>query len=280
MEEGICNLDEKKVKFGLVDVNLRKKDSPIISLFLRSNIFAPLSKITDREYIASYKVDINQNKSEKVMIKCPLLDMTKDFPIWAVVLKTINEKKEFSITLDENDFLNQIGYSKGNINKKNKLIVEDKISKMMMLQLKIVREDENNDDTKFINIIKDSVWDRKSKTFTFEINPKIANYYDFFQWKAIDMEYYLSIKTEYAKALFLYYESHADFVIPIKRDILLDRLCLSNYSRKNNANRKLAEAHESLKTMGFLMDYKENKKNGVVYYEINKVSKKERILLN
>lgn len=271
-------MNENGIRFtGLVKTNLRKIDSPIIVTFLRNKVFVPVSKKIKRD-MSSFKVyDTIQNNSETIQIKGPLLDMNKDFPIWATVLKEVDLQKSLSVSINENDFLAKIGYGNTNINKKNKLIVEEKISNMLAVQVKITRISDDYDDVTQINLFTEGVWDRKNKVFSFKINEKMCVYYEKFKWKAIDIEYYNKLKTEYAKALFLFYESHSDFIIPINRDVLLDRLGLFGYSRNNNANRKLTEAHDYLKSIGFLKDYDSYKDSvGNKFFKVEKVPKKDR----
>lgn len=260
------------------NTKLRKIDTPILATFLQSPIFLPTQKGSSRGFDTYRELVIKQTSKEEITIIGPILDMNKDFSIWATVLKEVEVSNNYKVVMSENELLSKIGYSKSNLNNKNKKMIEKKIENMMKVTIKIVLSG-GEDSTLFFNIISTGKWDRIEKTFSFTINEDLFEAYSKMRWKALDLEYYHKIKTEYAKALFCFYESHADKIIPIKRDKLFQRLGLEGYSRANNANRKLKEAHEALVSFGFLDDYKQYKSSndGHYYYEVSKVQKIKRI---
>jgi hypothetical protein len=272
-----------ELNMGLVGekTHLRKIDTPILTTFLQEAIFVPAKKGVSRGIDNFREIVINKSKSETITVTGPVLDMNKDFLIWATVLKEVDKQGSFKISLTENDFLHKIGYSVNNTNSNNKKKIEKRIENMMKVNVKIEidNKEKNRDCTYFINIFSTGSWDRSSKKFTFSINEDLFNAYSKIKWKALDLDYYQKIKTDYAKALFCFYESHSDNLIPIKRDKLLIRLGLDKYSRKNNAYRKLKEAHELLKNIGFLKNYivDSSCSDGNVYYKAFKTPKKDRI---
>lgn len=258
---------------------LRKVDTPILATFLQSPIFIPTQKSASRGFDTYRELTIKQSFKEEVYVTGPLLDMNKDFLIWAAVLKEVETNNTSKITIPENKLLECIGYSKSNINTRNKEVVEKKIENMMKVTIKIILKEEE-DATIFFNIISTGKWDRKNKRFDFSVNEDLFEAYSKMRWKALDLDFYKEIKTEYARALFCFYESHSDKIIPIKLSKLMSRLGLDSYSRVNNARRKLKEAHEILVNIGFLSSYKtyKNQNDGEYYYEVDKIKKKERIL--
>jgi hypothetical protein len=261
------------------NTKLRKVDTPILTTFLQAPIFVPTQKSASRGFDTYREIQIKQNYKEEVSITGPLLDMNKDFPIWATVLKQVELTNSCKVTIAENKLLENIGYSKSNINLKNKKVVEKKVENMMKVTIKIVLKDDE-DATMFFNVLSTGKWDRKKKIFEFTVNEDLFAAYEKIRWKALDLDYYKEIKTEYAKALFCFYESHADKIIPIKIDKLLLRLGLENYSRVNNARRKLKQAHDVLKDIGFLESYDcyKSDNDGVYYYKVEKVKKKNRVI--
>lgn len=258
---------------------LRKIDTPILTTFLQAPIFVPTRKGESRGFDTYRKIVFKQSSKEEITIKGPLLDMSKDFPIWANVLKEVELSNSCKISIPENELLSKIGYSKSNINLKNKQLVEQKIENMLNVNIKIVLSGDE-DCTLFFNIFSTAIWDRLAKEFKFTLNQDLFDAYSKIRWKALDLDYYKHIKTEYAKALFCFYESHSDNIIPIKREKLFSRLGLEGYSRNNNANRKLKEAHELLKEIGFLnsFEYYKNQNDGNYYYKVDKVQKAKRVI--
>jgi hypothetical protein len=274
-------ITEFKRENGLVGdkTKLRKIDSPILTTFLQSPIFTPSQKGVSREFDNYRKIVINPSSKEEVTISGPVLDMNKDFAIWATVLKKIDETGQVKVSIPENELLLNIGYSKSNLNNTVKKAIENKIENMMKVTVKIVIDDKdkNRDCTYFINIFTTGKWDRIKKVFEFQINEDLFDAYTNMRWKALDLEYYHKIKTEYAKALFCFYESHSNKMIPFKREKLLERLGLENYSRKNNAYGKLKKAHEQLEEIGFLKNFKcEKNTDNNYYYTVSKVEKEKR----
>jgi hypothetical protein len=257
---------------------LRKVDTPILTTFLQSPIFIPTQKRASRGFDTYRELTIKQNAKEEICVTGPLLDMNKDFLIWAAVLKEVDLNNSSKITIPENKLLEYIGYSKSNINTRNKEIVEKKIENMMKVTIKIILKGDE-DATMFFNIISTGKWDRKNKRFDFSVNEELFDAYLKMRWKALDLDFYKEIKTEYARALFCFYESHSDKIIPIKLQKLMSRLGLEGYSRENNARRKLKEAHDILLNVGFLSSYKfyKSKGDGEYYYQVDKIKKKERI---
>lgn len=274
-------LEENIENKGLVKEKtiLRNVDSPILTTFLQAPIFVPAKKGISRGIDNYREITVKRNSKEIITITGPLLDMNKDFPIWATVLKEVDRTGSYKIVIPENELLTKIGYSSNNVNLKNKKVVESKIENMMKVSVKIVLNDDPDDPdcTYFINVFATGKWDRHRKTFNFTINEDLFYAYRRISWKALDLDYYQNIKTDYAKALFCFYESHSDKMIPFKRENLLVRLGLEKYSRKNNAYRKLKEAHEHLKDIGFLRSYSSEKSSdGEYYYKVSKVSKRSR----
>lgn len=260
-------------------MRLRKVDTPILATFLQSPIFIPTQKSASRGFETYRELAIKQNSKEEVYVTGPILDMNKDFLIWACVLKEVEITNSSRIKIPENKLLSSIGYSKTNINTRNKEIVEKKIENMMKVTIKIILKEEE-DATLLFNIFSTGKWDRKNKYFDFTLNEELFDAYSKMRWKALDIDYYKEIKTEYARALFCFYEGHADKIIPIRLDKLLSRLGMENYSRTNNARRKLKEAHSVLKDIGFLKSFEfiKNSNDGEYYYKVEKTKKKERAI--
>jgi hypothetical protein len=273
---------DENTKRLINDVKLRKIDTPILTTFLQAPIFVPAKKGVSKGVDNFREIVVKRSKSETITITGPVLDMNKDFPIWATVLKEVELRETNKVTLHDGDLLKKIGYSANNINVSNKRRIEARIDSMMKVNVKIeLKNPETDEDcTYFINVFSSAKWDRAKKIFVFTVNDDLFTAYTQIRWKAVDLDYYQRIKTDYAKALFCYYESHSDFIIPINRERLIERLGLGTYSRKNNANRKIKEAHDHLKEIGFLKDYDISIKNeGDTFYHVSKVPKQERLLL-
>ena len=267
---------------NLIETKIRKVDVPILTSFLTSPIFIPLSKKEDRDSQGKRNFEIYCTKNVKIIAKVPPLDMTVDFPIWAAAVKLLNEKENLAIEIEENKFLNLIGITKTNLNNKNKKQIDKRIERMLETMIKFEYYDSNQELLKkdYINLFSKASWLKQEGRFEFNFNPDIYDSYQQIKWKAIDLDYYKGIKTEYAKALFLFYESHSNDVIPIEKNKLIERLNLSHYSRPNNITVKINQAHENLKKIGFINDYKiiKDKATKKTYYKINKVKKKDRVL--
>jgi hypothetical protein len=259
---------------------LRSVDTPILTTFLQSTIFMPTKKGLSRGIDNYREIEIKKSSYETIKVSGPYLDMNKDFPIWATVLKEVDRTGSYRVSIPENELLSRIGYSVNNINAKNKAEVEKKIENMMKVHVKIVLKDmpDDPDCTYFISVIPTGKWDRHRKRFEFTINEDLFFAYKKIKWKALDLDYYMSLKTDYAKALFCFYESHSDKTIPFKREVLLARLGLDKYARKNNAYQKLKLAHENLKDIGYLkyVECSKNKNDGNYYYKVSKTPKRSR----
>lgn len=269
----------------LIKTKLRKVDVPILVSYMSAPIFVPVSKRVNRDEAVFRRIEIFSTKNMKIKAKVPLLDLSVDFPIWASALKELSEsekidKKNPKVRISENEFLKKLGISKNNINLKNKKNIDRRLELMMsaIITIEIYSDTEEFLEKSYINLFTTAKWSREDGYFEFTFNPDIYGAYSDFMWKSIDMDYYRSIKTEYAKALFLYYESHSDFIIPIERSTLINRLNISDYSRANNINQKLKEAHNLLSEIGFLKKFEieKSKENKKVYYKVQKRKKKER----
>lgn len=269
------------MKDTLIKTKLRNIDIPILTSFLSAPIFVPVSKRTDRDSVVFKKFEIFSTKNVKIKAKVPLLDMTVDFPIFAVAIKELSKADGLTIKISENKFLKLLGISKSNINNKNKLNIDRRLESMLssVITIEIYSDAGKFIEKSYINLFSSARWSRDEGFFEFTFNSDIYKAYDNIRWKAIDIEYYQSIKTEYAKALFLFYESHSDKLIPIEKTKLVERLGLDNYSRANNITLKLNQAHENLKNIGFISDYKiiKDKNTKKTYYKVTKVKKKNRV---
>lgn len=267
---------------NLIEKKLRKVDVPILTTFLSSPIFIPVSKKINREETPLKTINIYCTKNIKIKAKVPLLDMTIDFPIWATALKALSEQENLMVTIEEKKFLNLLGIGKSNLNTKSLNNIDRRLEAMLSAIITTEFLNDNGEllDKVYINLFSKARWFREKGIFEFHFNPDIYNAYQKVKWKAIDMDYYKNIKTEHAKALFLFYESHSDYLIPIEKETLIKRLDLSDYSRGNNITLKINLAHDVLKEIGFIKDYEivKDKSTGKVFYKVQKINKKNRCL--
>tara|TARA_B100002019_G_C21213340_1_gene570570 strand:+ start:115 stop:933 length:819 start_codon:yes stop_codon:yes gene_type:complete len=266
---------------NIVKTKLRNIDIPILTAFLSAPIFIPVSKKIDRESVVFKKFEIFSTKNIKIKAKVPLLDMTVDFPIFAVAIKELSKTPGTSVRIEENKFLKLLGINRNNINKKNKFNIDRRLESMIssVITIELFSDAGEFIEKSYINLFSSAKWSREDGYFEFKFNSDIYKAYDNIKWKAIDLEYYQSIRTEYAKALFLFYESHSDKLIPIEKEKLIERLDLGGYSRANNITAKINKAHQQLKEIGFLSDFKivKDRVTKKTYYKVAKVKKKDRV---
>ncbi len=266
----------------IVKTKLRKVDVPILTTFLSSPIFIPVSKRVDRDKVPLKAISLYSTKNIKIKAKVPLLDLTIDFPIWATAIKEFSEQEDLIVKIDEKKFLSLLGIGKSNINTKNCKNIDRRLESMLtaIITIEFCDDDGGLIEKNYINLFSKARWSREESIFEFHFNPDIYQAYEKIKWKAVDIEYYKKIKTEHAKALFLFYESHSDILIPIEKSLLVERLNLDDYSRGNNITFKLNQAHDNLKEMGFIKDYEiiKNKGTGKTFYKVQKINKKNRCL--
>lgn len=252
---------------GIVPIFMPLGHAPVANIFLKSGVFMPLAKGDSGELSLSkktyekikgrtYSVDV-----EYVGYKC---DLTKDFTIFLSVLEALHNEEKKQITIPEKDFLFLLGYGSKDLSTQNKETIRSRVLKMNSSSILIRINGFMGGDKEFEFPLINGFYMSESESYRFSFSRDFFSLYKFFSWRAFSKLDYGKVKTERAKALYIFYETR--FFHKIKKTKLimnkknLSKVLLMEKRENKELNRVLKNAHEELIRVNQINDYLMDKK--------------------
>lgn len=233
---------------------LYESEALILSSLVATPIFLPVErKKTKVKELSEF--EILRTSREKVMFSGYRLDLQRDYPLFHLIMrkKQTTGKKEFIIT--ESEIMKSLKIQN---RKSNKIDIDSRIKKMMSCHFEIEKYDENGmtEFKIYSNLINRVQWDLKSKTFLIEISDDLFNSEQKVDYEIMNLETFQSIKSQYARSLFLFYETFkfiSSDSIKFPMEKLWKRLGNNNMEQKY-LNQEIKKANNELVNMKYLKD--------------------------
>lgn len=264
MAEGVTVKDVINIDY------LPKNKSPINNLFLVAPLFSPCSRNL-KEGDKYREIQITDQFGYSVEIEGARLNMTIDFPIWSHIIRLVIEKETNKIVMNYVDFAKILGYNRKDLGKKLQDRIKSSLKRLHNQTIELEDADEFGDD-EIMGLLEGGTIKKRKKQVVILVNKKIIELYKNDRFKLIDLDFYNSLDNEMTKALYLYYENHGKVVYPLRLSDIRIRMNLVSKNEKE-INRQIKLAHESLKEVGYLEDFKYTIKNKEKYIEVKKSNK-------
>lgn len=191
-----------------------------------------------------------------VKIKGLALNLNTDFKVLSTLFQIRDDINENKVRISIIDFAEMMGNNRRAISNSTKKAIDESLDRLMSQTISFITK-KNINDVKSIqkaNLINnaDIYFDEGYMDITF--NEKIKEIYNNDKYvQYVNLETFMSIKGETAKALWLFYEANSKFT-SFKKENIEKRLLLKEKELKE-INRQLKNSHEELINMGYLLKY-------------------------
>lgn len=184
---------------------LFKSEALIPSSLAATPIFSPVErKMTQTKEMFDF--ELVRTKSERITFSGWKLDLQRDYPLFHTIMrqKQITGCKKFSIS--EYEIIKSLGIQN---RKSNKADIDNRIKKMMSCFFQIEKFNKDGEITSKIysNLINRVEWNIQNKEFLIEISEDLFNAEQTVDYEVLNLDVFSSIKSQYARALFLFYET-------------------------------------------------------------------------
>jgi hypothetical protein len=197
--ETITNHDNIKHEY------LFKGEALIPSSLAATPIFSPVERKMSKTK-EMFEFELARTKKERVTFSGWKLDLQRDYPLFHIIMrkKQITGSKKFEIT--EYEITKSLGIQNRQSNKKD---IDERIKKMMSCFFQIEKFNSKGETSNKIysNLINRVEWDVEAKTFQIEISEDLFNAEQTVDYEVLNLDIFSSIKSQYARALFLFYET-------------------------------------------------------------------------
>ena len=184
---------------------LFKGEALIPSSLAATPIFSPVERKMSKTK-EMFDFELSRSKSERISFSGWKLDLQRDYPLFHIIMrkKQITGSKKFELT--EYEIIKSLGIQNRKSNKKD---IDDRIKKMMSCFFQIEKFNEEGEVSHKIysNLINRVEWNVKAIIFQIEISDDLFNAEQTLDYEVLNLEIFSSIKSQYARALFLFYET-------------------------------------------------------------------------
>lgn len=244
-----------------------KKDHKSLQLacLIHAPIFSTMGYKNKGEDSKIIQYEINRTKNERIIYKGLKLDVTNDFPLFAIFISKYQQSKNFSIKLTEKELFDALELSTKRRDNAKKDVLEARLDRLRFCNVDLYYYDNHREndsdwvDKKSFPLFVLMDWDRKMKTIEVKLHSQMGNISTVsFSKELIDLTKLRRLKTQYAKSIYLYLQTrkfkNQGNAVYHNIDQMLDRFGKSNMVKKEK-KRKLKLAMEHLKTVGFIKGY-------------------------
>ena len=205
------------------------------------------------------QLELNRTKNEIVKYDGYPLDVYTDFPLFSVLIShgQMAEKTDFNVK--EADLFKALK-RKSRTTTKDEL--ELRLNKLKRCHVEIILNDRLGNRSRYIttSLLLEADWDREAKVVNVQMSKQLlGNNLPKTEFEMIDLRFYLSLKTEYEKALFLFLETmkHKDKpFIKVNFDTLCQRVA-PHVSNKQEQRRKVKQALKKLQEFCLISSFKQ-----------------------
>ncbi len=226
--------------------SLFKSEALIPSSLAATPIFSPVERRSSRVKEIS-EFELVRTKNERITFSGFKLDLQRDYPLFHTIMrkKQITGSKTFVVT--EKEMTTELGIQNRASNKED---VDARFKKMMTCFFQI---EKYNNEGQLIKKIYSSLinrvdWDVQNKSFEVEISDELFNAEQTVDYEVLNLNIFSSIKSQYARALFLFYETFK-FINQESVDFSMDKLGIrlgKNNMEKKHLNQEIKKANNEL----------------------------------
>jgi hypothetical protein len=246
--QSVLNSDNIPHKF------LYDDESLMLSSFIATPVFTPVErKMTQKKALCEF--EIMRTKNERVFFSGVKLDLHRDYPLFHLIMREKQLSGKLDFFIKENALCRALGIQS---RKSNKEDLDRRIKKMMTCSIQIEKLDSKGNAHKkiYASMIDWVEWDIINKTFQIKLSDKLFRAEEAFDYEVIKLSAYRQIRSQYARALFLLYESykfltHTRIVISMSK--LSQRLGDNNMALKY-LHQEVKKANKELIELGYLDD--------------------------
>ena len=236
-----------------------------LASLIHAPIFATMGYKNKEEDSKIIQYEINRTKNERIVYKGLKLDVTNDFPLFAIFISKYQQRKNFTIKLTEKELFDALEISTKRRDNAKKDVLEARLDRFRFCNVDLYYYENHrvNDsdwvDKKCFPLLALMDWNREMKTIEVKLHSEIGNIPTIcFSKELIDLTKLRRLKTQYAKSIYLYLQTrkfkNQGNAVYHNIDQMLERFGKSNMVKKEK-KRKLKLAMEHLKRVGFIKKY-------------------------
>ncbi|TVP08474.1 hypothetical protein [Shewanella algae] len=256
-----------------------------LSSILHSPIFSTSNYKIEAQERTLVSYQISRTKNERIIYNGLELNTSDDFPLFAIIMSKYQQTKNFKVVLYENDLFDALRISLDARKKTKKEVIRKRLKRLEMCNIELLYYDESNSHeidsftTRLsFSLFESTFYDLKSGEITVNLNGRIGDVATAdFSKELIDLTVFYKIKTQYAKATYLFlqtkkFKKQKYFYLSL--DEMIERFGHSKMVKREK-KRKLKIALEQLVTLNHIGDFEFLKDDGVEKVKI--INKKKKV---
>uniref|UniRef100_UPI004047973C hypothetical protein n=1 Tax=Shewanella baltica TaxID=62322 RepID=UPI004047973C len=260
-------------------------ESMQLSSIIHAPIFATSNYKVDENSRGLVSYDISRTKNERVVYNGLELNASDDFPLFAIIISKYQQSKKFSISLTNKELFEALKLSKASRTEAKRKVLVKRIKRLEFCHVELFFYKDGCDDVdKYTTrlsfpLFQSTFYDTETKEIKIELSRKLGVIATAdFSEELIDLTVYYKIKTQYAKAVYLYlqtkkFKRQSCFYVDLYK--FLERLGHSKMENREK-KRKLKIALEQLVSLNHISGFEFEKINDIDKVKIINKKKTEK----
>ncbi|WP_162618124.1 hypothetical protein [Shewanella halifaxensis] len=255
-----------------------------LSSILHAPIFSTSNYKIESDERELERYEISRTKNERIEYDGLKLNTADDFPLFSVIISKYQQTKNFKVVLSETELFNALNISIDGRKKAKKEVIIKRLRRLEKCNVVLFfYEKENSHDiddytTRLsFHLFESTFYDTRNGEIIVNLSGQIGNIATIdFEKELIDLTVYYKIKTQYAKATYLFlqtkkFKKQKFFYLTL--DEMIDRFGASKMPKKEK-KRKLKTALEQLIKLNHIGGFEFLKTDGIEKVKI--INKKKK----
>ncbi|MGE6315333.1 hypothetical protein ACQKC1_06030 [Shewanella baltica] len=262
----------------------KSTESMQLSSIIHAPIFATSNYKVEEKSRELVSYEVSRTKYERIVYNGLELNASDDFPIFAIIISKYQQSKKFSITLTVKELFEALKLSKASRTEAKRKVLVKRIKRLEFCHVELFYYRDGCDDVDQYTtrlsfpLFQSTFYDTDTKEIKIELSRKLGTIATAdFSEELIDLTVYYKIKTQYAKAVYLYlqtkkFKRQSYFYVDLYK--FLERFGHSKMEAREK-KRKLKIALEQLVILNHISGFEFEKINDIDKVKIINKKKEE-----
>lgn len=262
----------------------KSTESMQLSSIIHAPIFATSNYKVEEKSRELVSYEVSRTKYERIIYNGLELNASDDFPIFAIIISKYQQSKKFSITLTVKELFEALKLSKASRTEAKRKVLVKRIKRLEFCHVELFYYRDGCDDVDQYTtrlsfpLFQSTFYDTDTKEIKIELSRKLGTIATAdFSEELIDLTVYYKIKTQYAKAVYLYlqtkkFKRQSYFYVDLYK--FLERFGHSKMEAREK-KRKLKIALEQLVILNHISGFEFEKINDIDKVKIINKKKEE-----
>ncbi|MCI2964734.1 hypothetical protein MO387_16795 [Shewanella sp. N2AIL] len=263
----------------------KSTESMQLSSIIHAPIFATSNYNVEEKSRKLVSYEVSRTKYERIIYNGLELNASDDFPLFAIIVSKYQQSKKFSITLTDKELFEALKLSKASRTEAKRKVLVKRIKRLEFCHVELFYYKSGCDDVDKYStrlsfpLFESTFYDTDTKEIKIELSRKLGVIATAeFSEELIDLTVYYKIKTQYAKAVYLFlqtkkFKNQSCFYVDLHK--FLERFGHSNMETREK-KRKLKIALDQLVSLNHISGFEFEKIDDIDKVKIINKMKKEK----